>query len=324
MGTGTAAASEPGTEPLVSVLIATRNPDPQLLELALAGVRAQTYPRWEVVLVDDGSDVPVTVPLDPRVTVLRVPEGRGVSAARNLAAYTSRGEVLAFLDDDDMWEPTKLERQVAALADEDVVLADTVCDIVDQDGALRGPGYPDWWRDRYELLQGCGIITSSVCVPRWAFFLAGGFDAALAVAEDWDLFLRLSELGRIARVEPVLTHYRVVGDPGRRYRDTAAVAFAMLEKQRVRARAQRDDAAIAAIAQGHARLRRLFAEQAFSMARTTLPEDWAGAAAHLARSIRLSPWPVLKDAAHFRPLRSSLRQTRRAKQASRAGTEGLG
>jgi glycosyltransferase involved in cell wall biosynthesis len=100
--------------PLVSVVIPTYN-SRRLLESALAGVWAQTFQDFEVIVVDDGSTDATQAWLagqrDPRLRVV-AQSNQGAAAARNAGARAARGEYLAFLDADDLWLPDKLERQM--------------------------------------------------------------------------------------------------------------------------------------------------------------------------------------------------------------------
>jgi glycosyltransferase involved in cell wall biosynthesis len=110
-------------KPLVSVIIIFLNGE-EFLGEAVASVLRQTYPEWELLLVDDGSTdgssemAQAFAQADPvRITYLEHPghENRGMSAARNLGIRHSKGEYLAFLDADDVWLPRKLERQVSIM-----------------------------------------------------------------------------------------------------------------------------------------------------------------------------------------------------------------
>ena len=118
-------ATEQTAPALVSVIMPFLNVAPFLGE-AIESVRAQTYPRWELLLCDDGStdgsrDIARRyAALDPeRIRHLTHPDGgtHGASAARNLGIAAARGEVIALLDGDDVWFPTKLEEQLAILAE---------------------------------------------------------------------------------------------------------------------------------------------------------------------------------------------------------------
>jgi len=112
-------------KPVVSVIMPFLDVA-RFLDEAIESVRAQTYPRWELLLCDDGatdgsSDIARRwAELDPaRIRHLQHPDGatHGASATRNLGIAHARGEVIALLDGDDTWFPTKLEEQLAILAE---------------------------------------------------------------------------------------------------------------------------------------------------------------------------------------------------------------
>lgn len=102
--------------PLVSVVIPSRN-RPDLLKRAIESVGRQTYQRWEVVVVDDASNPPIEPVMDQvaNVRIIRNAVPGGPARARNQGAAASRGELIAFLDDDDKYLPHKLEAAVRCL-----------------------------------------------------------------------------------------------------------------------------------------------------------------------------------------------------------------
>ncbi|MGH7298931.1 MAG: glycosyltransferase family 2 protein, partial [Candidatus Rokuibacteriota bacterium] len=111
------------TTPEVSVVVPFFNAH-RFIEESVASVRAQTYPSWELLLADDGSDdgsseiARTHARRDPqRVRYLEQPghARRGASAARNLAIRHARGRYIALLDADDVWLPNKLASQVAIM-----------------------------------------------------------------------------------------------------------------------------------------------------------------------------------------------------------------
>ena len=101
--------------PIISIITATKNYAHFLVE-AIESVRAQTISNWELIIIDDGSTdetVYVIEPFRSDTRIKYVPSDRlGQSRAKNLGIALSRGEFVAFLDADDAWEPTKLEKQV--------------------------------------------------------------------------------------------------------------------------------------------------------------------------------------------------------------------
>jgi glycosyltransferase involved in cell wall biosynthesis len=109
---------------LVSVIIPFYNTPLEFLQAAVESVLAQSYARWEILLVDDGSTAPCTAwalgcarqyPDKIRYLEHHGHRNRGLSASRNLGAREARGEYIAFLDADDVWLPHKLGEQVAIL-----------------------------------------------------------------------------------------------------------------------------------------------------------------------------------------------------------------
>jgi glycosyltransferase involved in cell wall biosynthesis len=110
-----------GFRPLVSVVLPTRDRTERLAG-ALASVVAQSYRQLEIIVVDDASASPVADVIDrvagddPRVELMCLATHRGAASARNAALERCSGDVVGFLDDDDRWEPHKIERQVEFLA----------------------------------------------------------------------------------------------------------------------------------------------------------------------------------------------------------------
>jgi glycosyltransferase involved in cell wall biosynthesis len=178
------------SRPLVSVVIPCYNAA-RFLPEAVASVLAQHYEPLEILLVDDGStdSTPEIAPgLAPEVRYLRQ-ENRGPSAARNLGLREARGEIIAFLDADDLWPAGKLDLQVGRL------LQDPALDLVS--GRIRyvelpGGQIPDL---RFETPDQAlpGIHIGSAVYRRRAFDVVGGFDESLRYSEDHDWFLRARE-----------------------------------------------------------------------------------------------------------------------------------
>lgn len=103
------------TLPRVSVVLPTHD-RLLLLREAVDSVQAQTMAHWELIVVDDASMPPVAIDsTDPRIRVIRHPQAQGGAAAKNSGAAQARGEVLAFLDDDDLYDPRYLDGALAVL-----------------------------------------------------------------------------------------------------------------------------------------------------------------------------------------------------------------
>jgi glycosyltransferase involved in cell wall biosynthesis len=202
-------------------------------------VLAQTFPDFELIVVDDGSkddtaDIVEAVG-DSRVTCVRTQNG-GVSVARNRGLERASGRYVAFLDADDAWKPAKLERQHAAMkANPDVGVSFPATVVVDDD--LRPTAaHEAVHRDDYTaalLLEGNIIAgsASSVMARASLFDEVGGFDPSLSLCADWDMWLRLSAAASFVPIDEPLALYRSIpgtmsSDPAVLERDT----FAMFDK----------------------------------------------------------------------------------------------
>jgi glycosyltransferase involved in cell wall biosynthesis len=210
--------------PKVSVVTTTYNCATYIVT-TVECVLAQTWRDFEYIVIDDGSTDNTRELLEPyldRITYIHQ-ENMRYSPARNRGIRAAHGEYLAFLDSDDLWEPTKLEKQVAVLDQHpEVALVHTRTDFIDTQGQptrfsgmqVFGPegdqvviGDP-----RKELFFGAHVLTpSSAMVRRSMLDAAGAFDETLSYGEDWDVWVRLAQYGSFAYIPEVLSHYRVFG-----------------------------------------------------------------------------------------------------------------
>lgn len=196
------------TEPLVSVVMATMNAARFLAE-ALASVAAQTYPHYEIVVVDaDSTDDTVRIAqATPRLRLLRQ-ERRGFADAWNQGIAAARGEMIALLDSDDHWVPGKLRDQV------DMLAADTAAHGVVgrvkffmEQGVERVPGF------KPELLAGDHVayMPGTSLIRRRTFDRFGLFEMRWDIASDIEWFARVRALARIVVLDRVVLHKRVHG-----------------------------------------------------------------------------------------------------------------
>jgi GT2 family glycosyltransferase len=196
----------------VSVVIPTKD-RPALLLTALKSALTQHGVTSEVIVVDDGSERVVNLECAPsaRVVLQRHRDPRGVSAARNTGIAHAKGTWIAFLDDDDVWAPAKLARQVAAAtaADRDWVYAGYV-DVDDSLELMGGtpPADPEEVMDLLPSHNSVPAGASNVLVRSATLARAGGFDTGLGVHEDWDLWIRLGRMGPPACVREPLVALR--------------------------------------------------------------------------------------------------------------------
>ena len=181
--------------PRVSVVIPTHNRC-DLVREAIASVTAQSYADLELIVVDDGSDDGTAEVVQQYAGVRYVYQpNRGVSTARNAGVALARGELIAFLDSDDLWQPRKLEHQVA-LFDQypDVQICQTD-EIWVRNGVRVNPHNKhrkaggDIFARSLEL---CLVSPSAVMMRRALFEELKGFDETLPACEDYDLWLRVT------------------------------------------------------------------------------------------------------------------------------------
>jgi glycosyltransferase involved in cell wall biosynthesis len=191
----------------ISVVIPAYNAA-RFLPRCLGSVFAQTLKPEEVIVVDDGStDDTAAVAAGLGARVISQPNG-GIAASRNTGIRNTSGEWIAFLDADDMWAPTKLERQAACIRP-GTVLVYTGVRIFDNDGVRGQRPAIDPIKAR-KMLRYCNpIAPSSVLVRREAVVQIGSFRDGLNACEDWGLWFRLMPLGHFEAVPDPLTDYYV-------------------------------------------------------------------------------------------------------------------
>ncbi|MEJ7813467.1 MAG: glycosyltransferase [Gemmatimonadaceae bacterium] len=216
---------------LVTVVIPTHNRS-ALLARTLASALAQRGVELRAIVVDDGStdDTPRVVErlADPRVTLIRNARSLGVSAARNLGAAAATSEWVAFLDDDDLWAPEKLAKQLGAAERDGRRWACCGTVTVTPDLRIVAGGAPHAAADIVAQLPVRNMIpagASNVIARRDALADAGPFDTGLRHMGDWDLWIRLSRLGPPAVVAEPLLAYRL--HDGNASADTATIASEM-------------------------------------------------------------------------------------------------
>ena len=202
----------------ISVVIPTRNRAARLGR-ALQSVRAQTLAPLEIIVVDDASEDATPKVLRelaaPDLEVIRNTEQRGASHARNLGLAAARGDLIAFLDDDDRWRPDKLALQSAALLQAPASVGMVCCayDVIAEPGEQVHKTWqpPDQPLDVPYFLRTTGFMTSVPLLRRACFEQVGGFDEALAGGQDLDMWIRIAERFAVIAVPAVLVEHRLHG-----------------------------------------------------------------------------------------------------------------
>lgn len=200
----------------VSVVIPAYNGTSRYLEQAIRSVLAQSYADHEIIVVDDASTdrTDALVRAIPQVRYTRHSRNAGQAAARNTGARLAQSPYLAFLDQDDLWEPTFLETTLAIL--EPATEAALVhCDgyqvnerneILEYDAAMKHQ------RSITQLLRGGhDAATSGSLFRKTCFDAVEGYDADLSIWEDIDLAIRLYGPGRFIHVPQPMYRHRLYG-----------------------------------------------------------------------------------------------------------------
>ncbi|MBE9585361.1 glycosyltransferase family 2 protein [Mucilaginibacter sp. JRF] len=199
-----------------SVIIPTYN-RPDFLREALNSVAAQTYTDYEVIVVNDYKPdediVNEIVAGFEKVTVIHHPKSLGGNAARNNGIKQATGELIAFLDDDDLWLPNKLEAHAKAHAvDTAIGLVYSDCIIFfDSEKANEKEAkrpLPQNLKEAMRKGDFCPITSTSVSVTASAIKACGLFDEDLVSFQDWDMWFRIAELSSFAHVPQSLVKFR--------------------------------------------------------------------------------------------------------------------
>ncbi|HLP75745.1 MAG TPA: glycosyltransferase, partial [Candidatus Paceibacterota bacterium] len=210
-------STQSSANPLVSVIVPTYN-RPDWLGETLKSILAQTYREFEIIVVNDaGPDVRhVIEPLNAegRVRLINHERNKGLAGARNTGVRASRGDYIAYLDDDDIYYPQHLATLVAhakAIGAE-VVYSDAQRATQRRDGdryvvVERAVPYSEEWNAEKILIHNfipvlC-FLHKKECVEK-----AGWFDESLTTHEDWDLWMRMSRLFTFSHIKEVTCEFR--------------------------------------------------------------------------------------------------------------------
>lgn len=208
-----ASPSFSGQLPLVTVIMPVWNPRRDWLAQAVASAFQESGCQIELIMVDDGSDVPVSEWLAPadaaRIRLIRIPHS-GVSRARNVALQHSRGQFVRFLDSDDVSvsESTSLLLTLARTEPATIAYGSTiVCDsCLQPQGAMRSKlsGRIHW-----QVAAGhFHSMMQALLIPRHLALQGDGFDERLIVQSDWDFVLRIGEMADIRGTKEPVYMYR--------------------------------------------------------------------------------------------------------------------
>jgi glycosyltransferase involved in cell wall biosynthesis len=230
------------------------------LPAAVGSVVGQTFADWELIVVDDGStdDTPAAVrPFlsDRRVRYVRS-DRLGQTRAKNLGVRLGRAQLVAFLDADDVWLPTKLEKQLAVFQSQpDTGVVFSLRSLIDGDGKPFPPrpdSPPCRGRVLHELFVQNFVCFSSAVVRRQILSHVGALDPRLDLAIDYDLWLRVAKHYAFDYVPEQLVQYRTGhGNLSSKLADRVAIALSIMQRAEVHYRVG-EDVPAGQIAEGYA------------------------------------------------------------------------
>jgi colanic acid/amylovoran biosynthesis glycosyltransferase len=201
--------------PLVSVVIPAFN-RAQTIRRCLDSVRAQTYPTWEALVVDDGS-IDATADLtraiarqDSRIRLVRHATRRGAQAARNSGIRAARGEWVAFLDSDDEFLPDSIHVRLSRARREGRAVVHSACLVRNADGVLAPYHVPRLaGLVHADLLKREGPVFPGLLVQRSALAGIGWLDEGIIAFQEWDTAIRLADRHEFAfEPEPTFIYNR--------------------------------------------------------------------------------------------------------------------
>lgn len=220
-----------GYRPRISVILPVHDPEPAWLREALASVRSQIYPKWQLCIVDDGSvredvrQVLAAARSDPRVVIVRLDRSMGISAASNAGLHRAEGEFVGFLDHDDALKPNALFEVVRALnvrSDLDYLYSDE--DKAEPNGWLTDPFFKPGWSP--DLLMSVNYVTHFSVYRTDLVRAVGGLRSEFDGSQDYDLVLRVTETtDQVAHIPLPLYSWRKVPGSAATHLDYKAYAY---------------------------------------------------------------------------------------------------
>lgn len=215
---------------LVSIILAVYNCETYLAE-ALDSIQAQTWPDWELIVIDDGSTDRSSATAqdyaarDPRIVYVRQPQNQGLVACLNEGLRRARGQYVARLDADDAMRPDRLEKQVAYLElHPEVGLLGSSIESIDDRGDTIAITHVETDPDRLKrlLAKKNPFFHPSVMMRAATLKAVGDYSSVYPRAEDYEMWIRFAQVSRVANLAEPLTRYRTL---------SSSVSHATIRKQ---------------------------------------------------------------------------------------------
>lgn len=201
------------TNPQLSIIIPTYN-RPHLLPRAVNSALGQTFKQLEVIVVDDASSSSVNLEENEQLRIIRLPENRGCSAARNIGAREARGQWITYLDDDDCLLPHMAEVSLNALNKTTLpqpVAVLSGLEVIGTDGKIKQtripPSLPKGSHFGLEEIESnqSFFCKQTMVVEKKVLLDIGGFDENFTSRVQTELFLRLNQVCSIQGL-PIVTY----------------------------------------------------------------------------------------------------------------------
>ena len=228
--------------PLVSVIIPTYN-HAKFISEAIESVLCQSYNNLELIVVDnyskDNTRQVIQTFKNDRIHYYRFHNNGIIAASRNYGVNKSKGDIIAFLDSDDVWSKNKLEKQVKHILLDCVSCVASnftpIGNVVLRRNHLKfrfGELYQDFSYN--EIVLNNPIVNSSVIMLKDSFVKLNGLDESpdFVAIEDWDLWLRSSKIGKVRVLSDQLVKYRIHENNTRDKRDVHLRSSKILEKHK--------------------------------------------------------------------------------------------
>ena len=183
----------------ITVIIPTLGSRRDFLIQAIDSVNRQSLPPLEIIIVNNGKEILHDVDYSKfsnfPISITNIVYRAGASQARNFGATVAKGSLLAFLDDDDLWEPNYLEEM-----HREIVSSEAKCVIsriakLEDDKVSNLFDATQYLTQRYFLLMNPGVTGSNLMIERNYFLTLGGYDCKLTTGEDGDLILNILDIG---------------------------------------------------------------------------------------------------------------------------------
>lgn len=206
---------------MVNVIIPTYGRESKIVMRAVESIKNQTYCEWNVYVVDDNKEGNPYSPAiknaiqnenNDKIHYVRMEKNSGACAARNKGIEISEGEFVAFLDDDDEWLPTKLEKQIKVLENSNAGFVYCGLQLLNEkSGKVRSSGTLFLQGNVYTRLLRDNFIggTSEIIARRECFEKCGGFRLDMPSSQDYEMWLRLAQKYEVDNVPEDLVIYHI-------------------------------------------------------------------------------------------------------------------